>query len=397
MVAGIENLGEGLLKGYQFGLQQQRQQQQDARQATLDQQNQEQHNLSMQANQFNLDQAKKKATLDEATQSRTLNFNKTLQQAVLMNKSGNKQGAFTALVQGNNNDPQATHNIEFLGLDDSGMGSIRYIDKATGKAIGDGKISAEDAIVMFHQTLDPAKAFADELAKKEEERKDTRKRALDLSTKIAEEKRAQQYRLEQIRTEKKTQPPKQPRYEVRQNPETGVFERFNVDTGEVIEFTKDGKPFVGEVKNNYGTTYILKQADGVLTPAQADLLVNKIRQQVDTIGKTDNPSVKIAAFNEIFKEAKGFAAKTLPQGTVAEQEIYAKNFTARQFGNGNRSYDDLYKEIYKKNNPKPSTSLSGANQAVTPSNTQSTQPKIITGLNGGLTKDKAVNSFLMGQ
>ncbi len=378
MLAGIENLGEGLLKGYQFGLQQQRQQQQDARQATLDQQNQEQHNLSMQANQFNLDQAKKKATLDEATQSRTLNFNKTLQQAVLMNKSGNKQGVFTTLVQGNNNDPQATHNIEFLGLDDSGMGSIRYIDKATGKPVGDGKLSTEDAIVMFHQTLDPAKAFADEQTKAEK----TKEAATKLANELAKQKEENKGKIRVAEIGAAAS--------AADNEALLKNTQIQLDAGKYDDKVKNGK-------NKFGSAYLFKQAEGVLTQAESDLLSTQMQQQVATVEQSDNPSVRIAAFNSLFNQAKTFAGQVLRNSTLKQQEDYAKELTARQFGDGTYSYNDLYKAVFKKNNPKPSTSLSGANQAVTPSNTQSTQPKIITGLNGGLTKDKAVNSFLMGQ
>lgn len=383
MIAGVENLGDGLLKGYQFGLQQQRQQAQDARQATLDQQNQEQHNLSMQANQFNLEQGKKKAAVDEATQVRTQNFNKTLQQAVLMNKSGNKQGAFTALVQGNNNDPQATHDIEFLGLDDSGMGSIRYIDKATGKPVGDGKLSTEDAIVMFHQTLDPAKAFADEQAKKDKEKE----AASNLANELLKQDKENIGRVKVAQIGAAAS--------AADNATTLKNTQMQLDAGKY-----DDKASAG--KNKFGSAYIFKQAEGVLTQAESDLLSTQMQQQVNTIQASDNPSVRIAAFNSLFGQAKSFAGQVLRNSTLKQQEDYAKELTARQFGDGTYSYNDLYKAVFKKNTPSSAksnatTPLSSANQAITPANTQAQQPKIITGLNGGVTKDKAVNNFLMGQ
>jgi hypothetical protein len=382
MLAGIENLGDGLLKGYQFGLQQQRQQQQDARQATLDQQNQEQHDLSMKSNQFNLDQAQKKATLDDATQARTLNFNKTLQQAVLMNKSGNKQGAFTTLVQGNNNDPQATHNIEFLGLDDSGMGSIRYIDKATGKPVGDGKLSAEDAIVMFHQTLDPAKAFADEQNKKEKEKEAAAKLANDLLKQEKENKgRVQVANINAAAS-------------AADNETVLKNTQMQLDAGKYDEKTKAGK-------NKFGSAYIFKQAEGVLTQAESDLLSTQMQQQVNTVQASDNPQVRQAAFNSLFGQAKSFAGRVLRNSTLKQQEDYAKELTARQFGDGTYSYDDLYRAVFKKNTPSNAnpkvTPLSDANRAVTPANSQTQPPKIIAGLNNGFINDPKTKHFLFGQ
>lgn len=389
MIAGIESLGEGLLKGYQFGLQQQRQRAQDARQAELDAQNQEQHELSMELNRFNLDKAKQQQTLDEETQARKLNFNKTLQQAVLMNKSGNKQGAFAALVQGNNNDPQATHNIEFLGMGDDGLGGVRYIDKATGKPAGEGRLSVEDATLMFHQALDPTKSYADEQAKKDKEKE-------------AAEKLAGELKKQQLDNDGKADV-------ARINARASAADNATLLKNTDMQL-KAGKyaPDDGKAgKNPFGAAYIFQQAEGTLTRAESDLWVTQMQHQVNTVQVSDNPQARQQAFTTLLGQAKAFAGQVLPRATVAEQEQYAKNLVARQFGDGTYAYEDLEKAVFKKPPPKPAPKnpvpknpampLAAVNRAVTPSPTKPVpQPQPTTILSNGLVNDPKTKQFLFG-
>lgn len=374
---GIENLGTGLLQGYQFGLQQKRQQQQDDRQATLDQQNTEQHNLAMQTNQFNLDQAQKKSVVDEATQARTVNFNKTLQQAVLMNKSGNPQGAFSTLVQGNNSDPKSAYNLEFLGMGDDGKGKIRYIDRATGKAIGEGAMGTEDAIVTFAHSLDPAKELDAEQAKKDKEAE----AATKLAAELAKQKEENKGKLGAARIAADAS--------AADNATTLKNTQMQLDAGKYEG--KDGK-------NKFNGSYLFKQGEGIVTQAEADLLDTRMKSQASTVQSSDNPAVRVAAFNSLFNQAKEFAGKVLRKASVKEQEDYAKTLTARQFGDGEYSYDDLYRAIVPaKTTKKPGAKanpLATANKVVSPANPQQ---KTITGLNGGITQDPKVKNFLFGQ
>lgn len=413
MVAGIENLGEGLLKGYQFGLQQQRQQQQDARQATLDQQNQEQHNLSMQTNQFNLDQAKKKSALDEKTRARLDLGNKKASSAILLYKSGNPMEAFSSIADGYNSDPDAPYNIQVLGGrgdkdKETGesifMGNVRYTDKKTGKVINEGELDFRHATSLYRDFFTGQGEFINNEQKRQE---DIRKRALDLATKKDEEKRTQEYKLEQIRLERKLRPPEKPerpRYETVQDPVTGVYKRLNIETRDVEDFVQDdGLPLIGKTKNKFDGTYLYGLAEGSIRPMskmQANSLANQMLSKVKVISTSRDPNVRKAAFNELIGQSKSFVMQTMPDATVQEIEQYTKEIAAQSFGNGSQSFEDIEKSINTPSNikPKVSTPLLNANRAITPVNTQPQQPKIITGLNGGLTtKDKAVNSFLMGQ
>lgn len=375
---GIENLGTGLLQGYQFGLQQKRQQQQDDRQATLDQQNTEQHNLAMQTNQFNLDQAQKKSVLDEATQARTVNFNKTLQQAVLMNKSGNPQGAFSTLVQGNNSDPKSAYNLEFLGLGEDGKGKIRYIDRATGKPMGEGSMGAEDAIVTFAHSLDPAKALEND----QKQIEDQKMKAVELAgkLKIVGEENKGKLGAAQIGAAASD----------RDNAAMLKNTQMQLDAGKYSD--KEGK-------NKYGASYLFSQGEGVITRAEADLLDTRMKGQANTVILSNSPAEQMTAFNSLFNQAKKIAEKVLPRGsTLKELETYAKTLTARQFGDGEQPYDDIYHAIVPaKTTKQPSAKanpLATANKVVSPANPQQ---KTITGLNGGITHDPKVKNFLFGQ
>jgi hypothetical protein len=170
--------------------------------------------------------------------------------------------------------------------------------------------------------------------------------------------------------------------------------QMQLDAGKYDEKTKAGK-------NKFGSAYIFKQAEGVLTQAESDLLSTQMQQQVNTVQASDNPQVRQAAFNSLFGQAKSFAGRVLRNSTLKQQEDYAKELTARQFGDGTYSYDDLYRAVFKKNTPSNAnpkvTPLSDANRAVTPANSQTQPPKIIAGLNNGFINDPKTKHFLFGQ
>lgn len=291
MVAGIENLGEGLLKGYQFGLQQQRQKAQDVRQAMLDKQNQEQHNLSMQSNQFNLEQAKKKATLDEKARNRLDLGNKNASSAILLYKSGKPLDAFSSIADGYNSDPDAPYNIQVLGGrgdndKDTGepifMGKVRYTDKVTGKIVQEGELDFRHATSLYRDYFTGQNKFAET---EDEQRKDTRKRALDKAEKILEEGRAQKNAIERIEIEKKFRPPEKPDRAVvyDANGNMGVVDKI---TGLFKPITDSkGKPIKGKGKSELPATALKMQQehqDAIGSAAGINTTIDKILNQIET-------------------------------------------------------------------------------------------------------------------
>jgi len=174
---GLENLGTGLLQGYQFGLQQKRLQKADERQAVQDAALAKSQELQNRTNEFSLQAAQTKQGWSEQDHLKSQKLNQSLNQVIALKTGGDIEGAFKTLTAANN-DPAfgSPYKTEYVGLIDgkdpdtgqpAKLGKIRYINNADGTVMGEADLPIEKATVMFAHTHDPVAAMDKELAAKD--------------------------------------------------------------------------------------------------------------------------------------------------------------------------------------------------------------------------------------
>lgn len=174
---GLENLGTGLLQGYQFGLQQKRLQKADERQAVQDAALAKSQELQNRTNEFSLQAAQTKQGWSEQDHLKSQKLNQSLNQVIALKTGGDIEGAFKTLTAANN-DPAfgSPYKTEYVGLIDgkdpdtgqpAKLGKIRYINNADGTVMGEADLPIEKATVMFAHTHDPVAAMDKERAAKD--------------------------------------------------------------------------------------------------------------------------------------------------------------------------------------------------------------------------------------
>ncbi len=174
---GLENLGTGLLQGYQFGLQQKRLQKADERQAVQDAALAKSQELQNRTNEFSLQAAQTKQGWSEQDHLKSQKLNQSLNQVIALKTGGDIEGAFKTLTAANN-DPAfgSPYKTEYVGLIDgkdpdtgkpAKLGKIRYINNADGTVMGEADLPIEKATVMFAHTHDPVAAMDKELSAKD--------------------------------------------------------------------------------------------------------------------------------------------------------------------------------------------------------------------------------------
>lgn len=174
---GLENLGTGLLQGYQFGLQQKRLQKADERQAVQDAALAKSQELQNRTNEFSLQAAQTKQGWSEEDHLKSQKLNQSLNQVIALKTGGDIEGAFKTLTAANN-DPAfgSPYKTEYVGLIDgkdpetgkpAKLGKIRYINNADGTVMGEADLPIEKATVMFAHTHDPVAAMDKEQATKD--------------------------------------------------------------------------------------------------------------------------------------------------------------------------------------------------------------------------------------
>lgn len=174
---GLENLGTGLLQGYQFGLQQKRLQKADERQAVQDAALAKSQELQNRTNEFSLQAAQTKQGWSEEDHLKSQKLNQSLNQVIALKTGGDIEGAFKTLTAANN-DPAfgSPYKTEYVGLIDgkdpdtgkpAKLGKIRYINNADGTVMGEADLPIEKATVMFAHTHDPVAAMDKERAAKD--------------------------------------------------------------------------------------------------------------------------------------------------------------------------------------------------------------------------------------
>jgi len=174
---GLENLGTGLLQGYQFGLQQKRLQKADERQVVQDAALAKSQELQNRTNEFSLQAAQTKQGWSEQDHLKSQKLNQSLNQVIALKTGGDIEGAFKTLTAANN-DPAfgSPYKTEYVGLIDgkdpdtgqpAKLGKIRYINNADGTVMGEADLPIEKATVMFAHTHDPVAAMDKERTAKD--------------------------------------------------------------------------------------------------------------------------------------------------------------------------------------------------------------------------------------
>jgi hypothetical protein len=225
MPVGIEGLGQGLLQGYQFGLQQKRLAQQDARQVAQDERQAVQdaalaktQDIANRTNEFQLQTGQKNQALAEKQQAQKTTLNQGMHNAIMAANGKDYNAAGQYLVDLNNNDVFGNKfKMKFNGssvrigkdgkpmVDEQGNPIVdldmESID-ASGKA-KPVKMRYEDFAVASMNQLDPItaeKARQDKLEAKATKAEDRKNKIAD-ELMVDDHKTANDIKLERVKAE----------------------------------------------------------------------------------------------------------------------------------------------------------------------------------------------------
>jgi hypothetical protein len=154
MPVGIEGLGQGLLQGYQFGLQQKRLAQQDARQVAQDERQAVQdaalaktQDIANRTNEFQLQNGQQVAARADQDRLKSQTLNQAIHNSVMAANNGDYDAAGKQLVDVNNNPIYGnTFKMNYLGHRDTGKK-----DEA-GKPIIEFNMESVDASGKVHKS-----------------------------------------------------------------------------------------------------------------------------------------------------------------------------------------------------------------------------------------------------
>jgi hypothetical protein len=226
MPVGIEGLGQGLLQGYQFGLQQKRLAQQDERQVAQDERQAVQdaalaktQDIANRTNEFQLQTGQKNQALAEKQQAQKTVLNQGVHDAIMAYNGGDYNAAGQRFVDLNNNDVFGNKfKMTFKGssvkmgkdgkpaVDEDGHPIVEY-DMESTDASGKThpvKMTHKDFTVATMNQLDPMaaeKARQDKLEAKQTKVEDSA-RTLKSAITLEGIKSANDLKLEQVRAQK---------------------------------------------------------------------------------------------------------------------------------------------------------------------------------------------------
>jgi len=219
MPVGIEGLGQGLLQGYQFGLQQKRLAKQDERQAAQDERQIVQdaalaksQDIANRTNEFQLQNGQQTAERAEQDRLKSQTLNQAIHNSIMAVNNGDYDAAGKQLVDVNNNPIYGnTFKMNYLGHRDTGKKdeagkpivefNMESVD-ASGK-VHNAWVQQQDITVQTMHQLDPIANYQ----KQEAERNAAAAKATERKNKIADEitlddrRTANDIKLERVKAE----------------------------------------------------------------------------------------------------------------------------------------------------------------------------------------------------